>query len=193
MEAQTNKARVLFVCVHNSARSQMAEAFLEALAGDRFEAVSAGLEPGPLNPLAVEAMREVGIDISKNAVKSVFDIFKSGALFGFVIAVCDAETAQRCPIFPGITKTLVWSFPDPASFKGSWEDRLTETRRVREAIKAKIEAFVKDVDSGLVGGLDLNSPSCWRRGPSSRPGPSPGLCRRGGGSCRRSSWAHYKP
>jgi arsenate reductase len=159
MEAQTNKTRVLFVCVHNSARSQMAEAFLTALAGDRFEAVSAGLEPGPLNPLAIEVMKEAGIDISKNAAKSVFDIFRSGALFGFVIAVCDAETAQRCPIFPGITRTLVWSFPDPAAFQGTGEERLAQARVLRDAIRAKVQAFVKDVASGLVGGLDFNSPS----------------------------------
>ena len=159
MEAQTNKTRVLFVCVHNSARSQMAEAFLKAFAGDRFEAASAGLEPGPLNPLAVEVMTEVGIDISKNAAKSVFDIFRSGALFGFVIAVCDAETAQRCPIFPGITRTLVWSFPDPAAFQGTSEERLAQARVLRDAIRVKVETFVKDVDSGLAGGLDFNSPS----------------------------------
>jgi arsenate reductase len=159
MEAQTNKTRVLFVCVHNSARSQMAEAFLTALAGDRFEAVSAGLEPGPLNPLAIEVMKEAGIDISRNSAKSVFDIFRSGALFGFVIAVCDAETAQRCPIFPGITRTLVWSFPDPAAFQGTSEERLAQARMLRDAIRAKVQSFVKDVDSGSVGGLDFNSPS----------------------------------
>ena len=111
MEVKENRKRVLFVCVHNSARSQIAEAFLNTLAGDRFEAVSAGLEPGTLNPLAVEVMKEVGIDISKNRTKSVFDLYAAGALFSYVIAVCDAEAAQRCPIFPGITKTIVWSFP----------------------------------------------------------------------------------
>ena len=154
-----DKTRVLFVCVHNSARSQMAEAFLKDIAGDRFEAVSAGLEPGPLNPLAIEVMKEAGIDISRNSAKSVFDIFRSGALFGFVIAVCDAETAQRCPIFPGITRTLVWSFPDPAAFQGTSEERLAQARVLRDAIRAKVQAFVKAVDSGSVGGLDFNSPS----------------------------------
>lgn len=103
METGTNKTRVLFVCVHNSARSQMAEAFLNTLAEDTFSASSAGLEPGPLNPLAVEVMKEADIDISRNTTKSVFALYKSGALFGYVIAVCDAEAAQRCPTFPGIT------------------------------------------------------------------------------------------
>jgi len=154
-----DKIKVLFVCVHNSARSQMAEAFLNALAGDRFEAQSAGFEPAPVNPLAIEVMKEAGIDISKNAAKSVFDIYKSGALFGYVIAVCDAEAAQRCPTFPGITKTLVWSFPDPASFTGTGGERLARTREVRDAIRSKIESFVEDVAAGRVGGLDFNSPS----------------------------------
>jgi len=156
MDTGSTRIRVLFVCVHNSARSQMAEAFLNALAGDRFSAASAGLEPGPLNPLAVEVMKEAGIDISKNATKSVFDLYKSGALFSFVIAVCDAEAAQRCPTFPGITRTLVWSFPDPASFTGSPEERLTKTRQVRDAIKAEIEKFVGDVTTGKTGGLDFS-------------------------------------
>jgi len=156
MEADATRIRVLFVCVHNSARSQMAEAFLNTMAGDRFEALSAGFEPGPLNPLAVEVMREVGIDISRNTAKSVFELYKRGALFGFVIAVCDAEAAQRCPTFPGITRTLVWSFPDPASFAGSWEERLDQTRRIRDAIRARIEEFIKGVASGKTGGLDFS-------------------------------------
>lgn len=148
------KKRVLFVCVHNSARSQMAEAYLNALAGDRFEALSAGLEPGKLNPLAVEVMKEAGLDISGNATKSVFEIFKRGELFSYVITVCDAEAAQRCPIFPGITTTLNWSFPDPAAFEGSWEERLARTRAVRDAIKARIEEFIREVDSGKKPALD---------------------------------------
>lgn len=148
------KKRVLFVCVHNSARSQMSEAFLNSLAGDRFEGHSAGLEPGKLNPLAVEAMKEAGLDISGNATKSVFDLFKRGELFAYVITVCDAEAAQRCPVFPGLTTTLNWSFPDPAAFQGSWEERLARTRAVRDAIKARIEEFIRDVDSGKKPALD---------------------------------------
>lgn len=157
METRQDKTRVLFVCVHNSARSQMAEAFLNALAGDRFMARSAGLEPGKLNPLAVEVMKDVGIDISRNETKSVFDLFRDGALFSFVIAVCDAEAAQRCPIFPGITKTIVWSFPDPAAFTGTWDEKLARTREVRDAIKAKVEEFIADVAAGKVGGLDFSA------------------------------------
>jgi arsenate reductase len=132
----------------------MSEAFLNSLAGDRFEGHSAGLEPGKLNPLAVEAMKEAGLDISGNATKSVFDLFKRGELFAYVITVCDAEAAQRCPVFPGLTTTLNWSFPDPAAFQGSWEERLARTRAVRDAIKARIEEFIRDVDSGKKPALD---------------------------------------
>ncbi len=155
METSTNKIRVLFVCVHNSARSQMAEAFLNAMAGDRFAASSAGLEPGALNPLAVEVMKEAGFDISRNVTKSVFDLYRRGDLFAYVIAVCDAEAAQRCPTFPGITRTLLWSFPDPASFAGTWDERLTKTRQVRDAIRAKVEGFIKDAGAGTSPALDF--------------------------------------
>jgi arsenate reductase len=137
------KIRVLFVCVHNSARSQMAEAFLNQLGGDRFEAESAGLEPGELNPLAVEAMGEVGIDISMNQTKSVFALYKADRLYRYVIAVCD-EAAQKCPIFPGFATNLHWSFEDPASFTGSHEERLNKTRRVRNEIKKMIEEFMQE-------------------------------------------------
>ena len=137
------KTKVLFVCLHNSARSQMAEAFLNHLAGDRFEAESAGLEPGPLNPLAIEVMGEVGIDISMNQAKSVFALYKADRLYRYVISVCD-EAAQRCPIFPGFATNLHWSFEDPASFTGSHEERLDKTRRVRDKIRTRIEDFIQE-------------------------------------------------
>jgi arsenate reductase (thioredoxin) len=141
--SKDDKTRVLFVCLHNSARSQMAEAFLNHLAGDRFEAESAGLEPGPLNPLAIEVMGEVGIDISMNQAKSVFALYKADRLYRYVISVCD-EAAQRCPIFPGFATNLHWSFEDPASFTGSHEERLDKTRRVRDEIKKRIEDFIQE-------------------------------------------------
>jgi arsenate reductase len=159
METSMKKIRILFVCVQNSARSQMAEAFLNALAGDAFSASSEGLNPSTLNPLAVEVMKEVGIDISRNKTKSVFDLYKSGAFFAYVIAVCDAEAAQRCPTFPGITRTLNWSFPDPASFTGSWEERLAGTRQVRDRIRAKVEEFVKAAAAGNLAALDSSRPA----------------------------------
>ncbi|MGQ9673998.1 MAG: arsenate reductase ArsC [Candidatus Aminicenantales bacterium] len=140
------KKRVLFVCVNNSARSQMAEAFLNTLAGSKFEAESAGLEPGELNPLAVRVMKEVGIDISQNKTKSVFDLYRSGQLFSYVVTVCDEKAAQRCPDFPGLlVKTINWSIDDPASFSGSDEEKLEKMRRIRDEIKAKVEAFINGV------------------------------------------------
>ncbi len=139
------KIKVLFVCLHNSARSQMAEAFLNSLFADRFYAQSAGLEAGVLNPLAVRAMKEEGIDISKNKTKSVFDFYKKGELFQYVITVCDQSNAERCPIFPGNARRYHWSFPDPAEFKGRDEERLTKMRILRGQIKEKIVLWVKEI------------------------------------------------
>jgi arsenate reductase len=139
------KRKVLFVCIHNSARSQMAEAFLNEICPDEFEAQSAGLEPGKLNALVVEAMREEGIDISRNKTKAVFDIYKSGQMFSHVITVCDEASAERCPIFPSVTKRLHWSFADPSGFKGSRDEALTKTREVRDTIKRKIEDWCAEM------------------------------------------------
>jgi len=139
------KQKVLFVCIHNSARSQMAEAFLNQICSEQFEAHSAGLEPGKLNPIVVEAMQEIGIDISGNQTKAVFDMFKSGKMFTYVITVCDETSAERCPIFPGITKRLHWSFPDPSAIQGTHEEKLARTREIRDVIKAKIETWCEEV------------------------------------------------
>jgi arsenate reductase len=121
----------------------MAESFLITLAGDMFEAESAGLEAGKLNPLVVEAMNEVGIDISNNQTKSVFDFFKQGRMFHFVITVCDAAAAERCPIFAGVTKRLGWSFKDPSKFTGTHDEKLQQIRLVRDSIKAEVDEFIK--------------------------------------------------
>ena len=139
------KQKVLFICVHNSARSQMAEALLNLACPDYFEAHSAGLEPGTLNPLAVETMKEIGIDISGKKTQSVFDVFKTGEFFPYVITVCDESSADRCPIFPGVTKRLHWSFPDPGALTGSREERLDGTRQIRDQIRARIEAWCDEM------------------------------------------------
>ncbi len=142
MTAPTDhRARVLFLCVHNSARSQMAEAFANAHFSDRLVAESAGLEAGTLNPLAVEAMRERGIDISQKETRRVFDLFTAGRLFDYVVTVCDESNAERCPIFPGVTERLHWSFPDPASLVGSHDERLAQTRDIRDTIEARVSAW----------------------------------------------------
>ena len=137
------KKKVLFVCVHNSARSQMAEAFLNHLAGDGFEARSAGLEPGQLNPLAIKVMEEIGIDISGNQTKDVFDFYKKGMLFSYVITVCDEASAEKCPIFPGHAKRIHWSFEDPSALTGTDEEKLPACRRIRDQIREKIEQWIE--------------------------------------------------
>lgn len=141
------KREVLFVCVGNTARSQMAEAFLNSICPDDFAAESAGLDPGTLNPLAIAAMREVGIDISGNGTKSAFDLFKAGRLYSYVITVCDETSAERCPIFLGTARRLHWSFADPASLQGAWEERLAKTREIRDAIRAQILAWCEQMCS----------------------------------------------
>ena len=139
------KKRVLFICVHNSARSQMAEAWLNTICGEYFEAQSAGLEPGTLNPPAVQVMAEAGIDISKKKTQAVFDVFKSGQLFAYVITVCDETSAEKCPIFPGPATRMHWSFPDPLEVQGSESARLEQVRIIRDEIRAKIERWCDEV------------------------------------------------
>lgn len=140
-----DKKKVLFVCVHNSARSQMAEALLKNLAGDRFEVESAGLEPGKLNPVVVEVMKEIGIDISQNKTKSVFDFYKQGRQYDYVVTVCDESQSGACPVFPGKGDRLHWGFVDPSQFQGSLEDKLRQTRVVRDQIEAKVKDWLKAI------------------------------------------------
>jgi arsenate reductase len=139
------KKKVLFICVHNSARSQMAAAWLNHICPDDFEADSAGLEPGTLNPVAVDAMREVGIDISEKKTQAVFDVFKSGKFFPYVITVCDESEAAACPIFPGVTQRLHWSFKDPSAPSGTYEERLESTREIRDQIRDRIQMWCDEV------------------------------------------------
>jgi arsenate reductase len=138
------KQKVLFICVHNSARSQMAAALLNQTCSEFFEAQSAGLEPGTINPLVVEALHELGIDISKTTQR-VFDVWKSAQhIFTYVITVCSESEAEACPIFAGVTTRLHWSFDDPSKFTGTHEERLERTRRVRDEIRAKIDSFCEE-------------------------------------------------
>jgi arsenate reductase (thioredoxin) len=139
--AMPQKKKVLFVCVHNSARSQMAEAWLNHLCPGDFEAQSAGLEPGTLNPFALQAMSEVGIDISAKRTRSVADVVSSGQKFSYVITVCDESSAERCPVFPGDAERLHWSFPDPSALTGTAKERLEATRKIRDQIRARIDKF----------------------------------------------------
>ena len=134
--------KVLFVCIHNSARSQMAEELLRKLAGDRFEVESAGIEPGKLNPIVVEVLKEEGIDIAHKQTRAVVDCVKSGTLYNYVITVCDETSAERCPIFPGLAKRLHWGFTDPSKFEGTWDEKIIMTRAVKEEIRQRIQAWL---------------------------------------------------
>jgi arsenate reductase (thioredoxin) len=139
------KIKVLFVCIHNSARSQIAEAFMNKYHGDKFIAESAGYEPSSLNPLVVKSLQEVGIDISGKSTNRVFDYFKEGRFYSYVITVCDESNAERCPIFPGVVNTIHWSFPDPSQFKGTDEEKLEQIRSVRDEIKRQIDEWVLEL------------------------------------------------
>ncbi len=130
------RRRILFLCTHNSARSQMAEGLLRHLAGDRFEAYSAGTEATRVRPLAIRAMAELGIDISSQESKTLDRYL--GAPFDAVITVCDAAN-ESCPLFVGARDRLHWSFPDPSRATGTDDDQLVVYRSVRDAIRARIE------------------------------------------------------
>jgi arsenate reductase len=134
-----SKEKVLFVCIHNSARSVMAEAFVNQLCGDRFEAQSAGIEPGKLNPTVAQVMSEIGIDVSGHQPRAVADVIASGQQFAFAITVCDEASAERCPVFPGATQRRHMGFPDPSALQGTPEAKLAATRAIRDNIKAHIE------------------------------------------------------
>lgn len=133
------RQRVLFLCTHNSARSQMAEGFLRAMAGDRFEVASAGTEATQVRPLAIKAMAEVGVDLSSHTSKAL-DQFVDQP-WDFVITVCDSAN-ESCPVFPATAKRLHWSFPDPSRASGTDDETLAVFRRVRDAIKARLEKWL---------------------------------------------------
>ena len=139
------KHTILFICTHNSGRSQMAEAFMNSLGGDRFHAESAGLEPQPILPLVIRAMKEVGIDISRNKSDSVFQFFKEGRTYSYVITVCENELEEDCPTFPGIQMRISSGFEDPSKFQGSDEEKLEKIRRLRDRIKARVEEWIENL------------------------------------------------
>ena len=143
--AVSMKQRVLFICIHNSARSQMAEAWLNKICGEFFEAQSAGIEPGVLNPLVIEVMREVEIDISQKKTQSVFDVLKSGVPFDYTVTVCDEASAEKCPIFPGVAKRLHWGFPDPSVLAGTRGEKLEKIRVIRDTIKTRVENWCAEM------------------------------------------------
>lgn len=139
------KIKVLFICEHNSGRSQMAEAFLNDLAANKIQAESAGLEPKPVNPLVVDVMAEIGYDLSQAKSDSVFDFFKQGKLYDYVITLCDETVGKQCPVFPGITQRLHWPFEDPGQLSGTYDEKLAALRRIRDHIRDKLQTWIKTV------------------------------------------------
>ncbi|HPS66078.1 MAG TPA: arsenate reductase ArsC [Ignavibacteria bacterium] len=141
-----DKIKVLFVCMHNSARSQMAEAFLNNLAGDKYYAESAGLEPGVLNPLVVESLKETGIDISGNKTKGVDEFYNKGDTFRYVITVCDETSGEMCPAFPGNSVRLHWTFEDPSALSGTDKEKMKSIGIIRDKIKEKVLEFLRGAE-----------------------------------------------
>jgi arsenate reductase len=141
-----DKKRVLFVCIRNSARSQMAEAFFNRLCCGPYVAESAGVEPGALDPLAVRAMAEVGVDISRSSTTSVSDLLREGRTYAHVVTVCE-QSARACPVFPGGGSRVRWSFPDPATLEGSGEEKFSMVRRIRDEIRATVEAWCAELEA----------------------------------------------
>lgn len=139
------KIKVLFVCIHNSARSQMAEALLKHHGNKLFLVDSAGLKPGSLNSFAVKAMAKMDIDISQKSTNNVFSYLKNGRSYHYVITVCDQAQSDKCPIFPGNSFRLYWSFSDPSAISGSETEKLEKTIEIRNDIEIKIKEFIKDI------------------------------------------------
>lgn len=136
------KARVLFLCTRNSARSQMAEAFLRKYGDDKFEALSAGLEPDEIHPYTKKVMAEIDIDISNQYSKSLIQ-FMGKIHIGYLITVCD-KAEKLCPSFPGISVRLHWSFDDPAVDEGTEEEKIERFRKIRDQIESKIKSWLME-------------------------------------------------
>lgn len=143
-----DKKRVMFVCIHNSGRSQMGEAFLRAYAGDRFEVHSAGIETGMLNPLVVKSMEEIGISMEGHFAKRAIDYVGRGEHFDYVITVCDESNAERCPMFPGKHERIHWSFPDPSAITARPlpdEEKLALIAPIRDAIGERVRLWADGI------------------------------------------------
>ena len=136
------KTKVLFLCTHNSSRSQMAEAFLRKYGGDNFEAYSAGFNPQPIHPYTVKVMQEIGYDLSKQQPKELWQLIKN-QYFGIAITVCK-KSEEECPTIPGTSTRLYWNINDPAAFEGTEEEKLAKFREVRDHIREQVKNFLRD-------------------------------------------------
>lgn len=140
--------RVLFICVHNSGRSQMAEAYLEQFCGDAAVVTSAGLDPTRINPLVLRVMAEDGLDLSAKTTRKVFDLYRDGLLFDYVVTVCEESLEGQCPVFPGVTHRLHLPFPDPAGLMGSEEEQLAKLRVIRDSIRERMQLLAAEIKTG---------------------------------------------
>jgi len=152
-----NRKRVLFLCTGNSARSQMAEAFLRKYAGDYFEVFSAGLEPKGINPYTIQVLEERGFDMSQHTSKDLAQ-YLGRVHFGYMITVCD-RAEKNCPIFPGMGFRLHWSFEDPAEFEGPYEEKLAKFREIRDQIDTRIQAWLAEQGIPFETGSQSSVPS----------------------------------
>lgn len=139
--------KVLFICVHNSARSQMAEEFLRKYGADDFEAESAGFKPTGILPEVIEVMKEEGVDLTGKKTKSAFELYKAGNMYNFVITVCDDSVDDMCPIYPGMVYRLSLPFPDPAKVGGNSEEKINKIREIRDDIRKVVLDFIEKVKS----------------------------------------------
>jgi arsenate reductase len=146
-----NPMRILFVCVHNSARSQMAEAYLRRFSTKAEAVESAGLDPTSINPLVVRVMAEDGIDLSGAGTQRLFDLFREGRLYDYVITVCRESLEGQCPVFPGVVRRLHMPFDDPAAVTGSPEEQLAQVRTIRDQIRQAMEALAREIDARDLG------------------------------------------
>lgn len=143
-EATEQRPRILFVCIHNSARSQLAEEYLRRYAGDRFLVESAGLTPGELNPHVVAVLKEDGINISGKETRAVSDLYRRGETYQWVVTVCSREAEENCPVFPGPVRRLSWPFHDPSRFTGTDTEVRLQVRELAAEIKAQVKTFVEE-------------------------------------------------
>ena len=139
------KRRVLFMSPVNDSRTQMAEALFNSLAGDEYEAWSAGFQPGELSPVTVKVMREIGLDISAQRTKKLFELYRSGMLFNHIVALCDLSVGEKSPIYPNHRYYIEWSTPDPDAFASTEEERMRRLRRCREELKQRIGEWLQEL------------------------------------------------
>jgi arsenate reductase (thioredoxin) len=137
----------MFICIHNSARSQMCEAFVRHYADSQFDVHSSGIESGNLNPLVVKAMEEIGISMAGQYAKPVKEYIARNEHFDYVVTVCDESNAERCPLFPGKHERLHWGFPDPSALSGTEAEKMAGIRPIRDAIEHKVKNWLASVDA----------------------------------------------